>query len=248
MKLGTRLLAECMGTGWLVFAGCAGSALNTGNPAHEWSLFATPAGFGLALVAANLAAARAASAHFNPAVTIGYAVARRFPVRDVVPYLAAQTLGALAGAALLASVASGRPGFSLAMSEFGANGYGAHSPADYALSAVFVAELAMSFAFVSVHLLMSRTPQRRRAAALATGVALAAIYFATMPVTNGAINPARSTGPAVLVGDWALDQLWLFWAAPLLGALGAGVCHARFAAGARALAAAGPGGSGSGSV
>jgi len=245
MKLGMRLVVECMGTGWLVFAGCAGTALNAGIPAQEWTLLATPVAFGLALVAANLVAARAASAHFNPAVTIGYAVARRFPVRDVVPYLAAQTLGAMAGAALLAWIASGRPGFSLAISEFGVNGYGAHSPADYALSSAFVVELAMSFAFVSTHLVMSGTSGRRRVAALATGITFASIYLVTMPVTNGAINPARSTGPAVLVGGWALDQLWLFWAAPLLGALGAGVCHAGCAArvGRHRSVAAEPGGS-----
>jgi len=230
MKLGMRLMVECAGTGWLVFAGCAGTALNTGLPSPEWSLSAAPLAFGLALVVANLAAARAASAHFNPAVTIGYAVARRFPVRDIVPYLAAQTLGAIAGAALLAWIAGGRPGFSLTLSEFGVNGYGVHSPSDYAWSSAFATELAMSFAFVSTHLVMSCTAGRRKVAALATGAAFTTVYLVTGPVTGGAINPARSAGPALLVGGWALDQLWLFWAAPMLGALGAGVCHASFAA------------------
>jgi len=230
MKRGMRLMVECVGTGWLVFAGCAGAVLNAGFPAQEWGASGTPVAFGLALVAANLVAARPATAHFNPAVTIGYTVARRFPVRDLIPYLGAQTLGATAGAGLLAWVASGRPGFSLAISEFGANGYGVHSPVDYALWSAFVVELVMSFAFVGVHLAMSRTPERRRSAAFAIGVAFAAIYLATNPVTGGAINPARSTGPALFVGGWALDQLWLFWAAPLVGALGAGLCHAGVAA------------------
>lgn len=240
MKLGMRLMVECAGTGWLVFAGCAGAALNAGMPSPEWSLPGTPLAFGLALAVASLAAARAASAHFNPAVTIGYTVARRFPVRDIVPYIASQALGAIAGAALLAWIAGGRPGFSLTISEFGVNGYGVHSPSDYALSSAFVIELVMSFAFVSTHLVMSCTAGRRRVAAWATAAAFAAIYLITMPVTGGAINPARSTGPAVLVGGWALDQLWLFWAAPMLGGLGAGLA-AR--AGRRRPMATEPGGS-----
>jgi aquaporin Z len=230
MKLVMRLLVECAGTGWLVFAGCAGTALNPGIPSPEGSALGTPLLFGLALVAANLAAARSASAHFNPAVTIGYVAGRRFPVRDIVPYIAAQTFGAIAGAALLASIASGRPGFSLTTSEFGANGYGVHSPSDYAWSSAFTVELVMSFAFVLTHLVMSSTPDRRRVAGLATGAVFAIACLIAMPVTYGAINPARATGPALLVGDWALDQLWLFWAAPMLGGLAAGVCHAGFAA------------------
>lgn len=229
MKRGKRLVVECAGTAWLVFAGCAGTALNAGIPSPEWSALGTPLAFGLALVAANLAAARPASAHFNPAVTLGYVVARRFPVRDLVPYLAVQTFGAVAGAALLASIASGRPGFSLSISEFGANGYGVHSPSDYACPAAFVVEFATSFAFVLTHLVMSSTRDRRRIAAFATGAAFATACFVAMPVTNGAINPARSTGPAMFVGGWALDELWLFWAAPMLGGLVAGVCHAGFA-------------------
>ncbi|HEY1609893.1 MAG TPA: aquaporin [Paraburkholderia sp.] len=244
MKLGMRLLVEWAGTGWIVFAGCAGATLNRGIPASEWSLVCTPLAFGLALVSASLAAARAASAHFNPAVTIGYTVAGRFPVRDIVPYIAAQTLGAITGAALLAAIASGRPGFSLTTSEFSVNGYGVHSPSDYSWWAAFVMELAMSFAFVLIHLVTSRTSGRGKVDALATGAAFATIYLITMPVTGGAINPARSAGPALLVGGSALDQLWLFWAAPMLGGLGAGICHARLAAraGHRPPTAAEPGG------
>lgn len=230
MKLGMRLVVECAGTGWLVFAGCAGAALNAGMPSPEWSLAGAPLAFGLALAVANLAAARPTSAHFNPVVTIGYAVAKRFPVRDIVPYLTFQTLGAMAGAALLAWIAGGRPGFSLTHSEFGVNGYGVHSPSDYVWSSAFVIELVLAFAFVSVHLVMSRTAGRRKMAAWATAAAFATIYLITMPVTGGAINPARSTGPAVLVGGWALDQLWLFWAAPMLGGIAAGLGHAGFAA------------------
>jgi aquaporin Z len=241
MKLGMRLAVESAGTAWLVFVGCAGAALNASVPAQGWSVFEMAAAFGLALTVAGFAAGRAASAHFNPAVTIGYTVARRFPVRDVGPYIAAQTAGAIAGAALLAWIASRRPGFALSASDFGSNGYDEHSPCDYAFAAVLMLEFAMSFAFVAMHLLMSLSPERRKHASVALGVCLTAIYLIAIPVSNGGLNPARSTGPAIFVGDWALDQLWLFWAAPMAGGIGAGLCH-RFASlrRARAHAAARP--------
>jgi aquaporin Z len=225
MKLGNRLAVEGAGTAWLVFTGCAATALNASVPAQGGNVLEMAVAFGFALTVANYAAARATSAHFNPAVTIGYAVSRRFPVRDVAPYIAAQTIGAILGAALLIRVASGRPGFSVTVSDFGANGYDDHSPSDYALFAVFVLELIVSFAFVFVHLLMSSTVVRRKAAPLAVGACLAAIYLITIPVSNGGANPARSTGPAAFVGEWALDQLWLFWAAPLIGGAVAGIVY-----------------------
>ncbi|SDB84771.1 aquaporin [Paraburkholderia lycopersici] len=225
MKLGKRLAVEGAGTAWLVFAGCAATALSASLPAQGCNMLEMAVAFGFALTVANYAADRAASAHFNPAVTIGYAVSRRFPVRDVGPYIVAQTLGAILGAALLVRVASGRPGFSVAVSDFGSNGYDDHSPTEYAVSAVFMLELAMSFAFVYVHLLMSSTAARRKAAPLAVGACLAAIYLIAIPVSNGGANPARSTGPALFVGEWALDQLWLFWAAPILGGAAAGIVY-----------------------
>ncbi|TDG08728.1 aquaporin Z [Paraburkholderia guartelaensis] len=225
MKLGRRLAVEGAGTAWLVFAGCAATALNASPPSQGLDVLEMAAAFGLALTVANYAAARAASAHFNPAVTIGYAVSGRFPVRDAAPYLAAQTIGAILGAALLVRVASGRPGFSVAVSDLGSNGYDDHSPTDYALGAVFLLEVAATFVFVLFHLLMSSTAARRKTAALAVGACLAAIYLIAIPVSNGGANPARSTGPALFVGEWALDQLWLFWAAPLLGGAAAGVVY-----------------------
>lgn len=225
MKLGRRLAVEGAGTAWLVFAGCAATALNASPPSQGFNVFEMAAAFGLALTVANYAAARAASAHFNPAVTIGYAVSGRFPVRDTGPYLAAQTIGAVLGAALLVRVASGRPGFSVAVSDLGSNGYDDHSPTDYALAAVFLLELAATFVFVLFHLLVSSTVARRKTAAFAVGACLAAIYLIAIPVSNGGANPARSTGPALFVGEWALDQLWLFWAAPLLGGAAAGVVY-----------------------
>ncbi|WP_322031995.1 aquaporin [Paraburkholderia sp. J76] len=225
MKLGGRLAVEGAGTAWLVFAGCAATALNASPPSQGCNTLGMAVAFGLALAVANYAAARAASAHFNPAVTIGYAVSGRFPVRDTGPYLAAQTIGAIVGAALLVRVASGRPGFSLAVSDLGSNGYDDHSPTEYALWAVFMLEAAVSFVFVFFHLLMSSRAERRKAAALATGACLAVVYLLAIPVSNGGANPARSTGPALFVGEWALDQLWLFWAAPLSGGAAAGAMY-----------------------
>jgi aquaporin Z len=225
MKLGMRLAVESAGTAWLVFAGCASAGLSASAPAQGWSVFEMAAAFGLALACASFAAGRAASAHFNPAVTIGYTVARRFPVRDMAPYIAAQTVGAIAGAGLLAWIASGRPGFALSLSDFGSNGYDEHSPCDYAFATVLVLECVLSFLFVSMHLLMSASIDRRRSAPAMLGACLTVVYLISIPVSNGGVNPARSTGPALFVGGWALDQLWIFWAAPMAGAIGAGLCH-----------------------
>ncbi len=225
MKLGERLAVEAAGTAWLVFVGCAGTALNTSAPAQGWNVFEMAAAFGLAQAVAAYACGRASSAHFNPAVTIGYAIAGRFPARDVAPYIAAQTVGALAGASLLAVVASGRPGFDFLVSDFGSNGYAEHSPGDYTFGAVLAVELTMTFAFVLIHLVMSGSERRRRAAPAALGACLTAVSLIAIPVSNGGMNPARSTGCAFFVGDWALDQLWLFWAAPMLGGITAGWLH-----------------------
>jgi aquaporin Z len=233
MKLYERLAVEAAATAWLVFVGCASTTLNTAAPAQGWNVFEMAVAFGLAQAVASYACGRAASAHFNPAVTVGYAIAGRFPTRDVAPYIAAQTIGALAGAALLAVVASGRPGFALTVSDFGSNGYGEHSPGEYAPGAVLAIELSMTLAFVLIHLAMSGSERRRRAAPAALGACLTAICLIAIPVSNAGLNPARSTGCAFFVGDWALDQLWLFWAAPMLGGIAAGSLH-RFATRRRA--------------
>jgi aquaporin Z len=241
MKLCERLAVEAAATAWLVFVGCASTTLNTTAPAQRWNIFEMAVAFGLAQAVASYACGRAASAHFNPAVTIGYAIAGRFPTRDVAPYIAAQTVGALAGAALLAIVASGLPGFSLAVSDFGSNGYGEHSPGEYAPGAVLAVELTMTLAFVLIHLVMSGSERRRRAAPAALGACLTAVCLIAIPVSNAGMNPARSTGCALFAGDWALDQLWLFWAAPMLGGVVAGSIH-RFATRRRARFAQGIGG------
>ncbi|WP_109482915.1 aquaporin [Paraburkholderia sp. C35] len=223
--LGKRLIVEGAGTAWLVFAGCGTAVLNAG--AQGGSFLAAPLAFGLALATAAYVLERFSGAHFNPAVTVGFVMAHRFPVRDLAPYIAAQVIGALVGTALLVYIASGRPGFELAASEFGANGYGDHSPADYQLHSALAVEITMSFAFVLARMLTSGSQSANLIGPLVTGLWLMLSYVVATPVTNASLNPARSTGPALFVGDWALDQLWLFWAAPLAGGMLAGLLSAR---------------------
>ncbi|MFM0157620.1 aquaporin Z [Paraburkholderia sediminicola] len=222
IALGKRLLVEGVGTAWVVFIGCGSIVLNTGGVQQGYGVLEVSLAFGLALVTASYALGAISGAHFNPAVTIGFTVAQRFPVRDLLPYIAAQMLGAIAAGAMLAYVASGRPGFELTASEFAANGFGDHSPADYQLHSALVVELALSFAFVMASLMVACRRRLRPIAPMVAGACLMIVYMVSIPVTNGSINPARSTGQALFVGDWALDQLWLFWAAPLLGGVAAG--------------------------
>jgi aquaporin Z len=222
VALGKRLLVEGVGTAWVVFIGCGSVVLNPVAVQQGYGMLEVSLAFGLALVTASYAIGAISGAHFNPAVTIGFTVAQRFPVRDLLPYIAAQILGAIAAAALLAYVASGRPSFDLGASEFAANGFGDHSPTDYQLHSALVVELVLSFAFVMASLMMGRQRKLRPIAPLVAGACLTIAYMVSIPVTNGSINPARSTGQALFVGDWALDQLWLFWAAPLLGGVAAG--------------------------
>jgi aquaporin Z len=232
VTLGKRLWSEGVGTAWLVFIGCGTSVLDTsgvlqGSGALEMSL-----SFGLAFATASYAFRNISGAHFNPAVTIGFTVAQRFPVRDLLPYIAAQIVGATLAAAFLAYVASGRPGFEPGASNFAANGFGAHSPADYPLHSALVIEFVLSFVFVIACLLAARRKEIAPVAPLVTGACLMLAYLVSIPVTNGAVNPARSTAQALFVGKWALDQLWLFWAAPFSGALAAGVLFSFLAGGA----------------
>ncbi|MFC0398235.1 aquaporin Z [Paraburkholderia rhizosphaerae] len=224
-SLGKRLVVEGAGTAWVMFIGCGSAVLNAGAVQQGWGVLEVPFAFGLALTTAMAVLGRVSGAHFNPAVTIGFATAQRFPVRDLLPYIAAQLIGALMGAALLAYVASGRPGFYLSSSAFGANGYDDHSPSDYRLHAALAIEFAMSFVFVFVNLAMSARKASTPLAPFVIGGCLALIYLIATPVTNASVNPARSTAAALFVGDWALDQLWLFWAAPMAGGLLAGLAY-----------------------
>jgi len=223
VTLGKRLWSEGVGTAWLVFVGCGSVVLDTSGVLQGSSALEMSLAFGLAFATASYAFGKTSGAHFNPAVTIGFTVAQRFPVRDLLPYIAAQIVGATLAAAFLAYIASARPGFELGASNFAANGFGAHSPADYPLHCALVVEFALSFVFVIACLLVANRKEIAPAAPLVTGACLMLAYLVSIPVTNGAINPARSTAQALFVGNWALDQLWLFWAAPFSGALLAGV-------------------------
>lgn len=223
VALGKRLWSEAVGTAWLVFVGCGSTILDAtgvlqGSGALQMSL-----AFGLALATGGYAFFKISGAHFNPAVTVGLTVAQRFPVHDLLPYVAAQIAGAIVAAAFLAYLAGARPGFDLAASEFAANGFGAHSPADYPLRSALAVEFVLSFVFVGAYLLVVVRKELATIAPFLTGACLMLVYLVSIPVTNGSVNPARSTAQALFVGNWALDQLWLFWAAPLAGALAAGV-------------------------
>ncbi|MFP3586958.1 aquaporin Z [Paraburkholderia sp. SIMBA_055] len=220
--LGKRLLVEGVGTAWLVFVGCGSIVLNTGAVQQGYGVLEVSLAFGLALATASYWFGGTSGAHFNPAVTVGFTAAQRFPVKDLLPYIAAQILGAVAAAALLVYVANGRPGFEMGASEFAANGFGDHSPSDYKLHSALAIEFVLSFAFVMVSLCVATRYKAEVAGPVVLGGCLALIYLVSIPVTNGSVNPARSTAQALFVGDWALDQLWLFWAAPMSGGVVAG--------------------------
>jgi aquaporin Z len=223
VTLGKRLWVEGVGTAWLVFVGCGSAVLDTSAILQGYGGLDVSLAFGLAFATAGYAFGGISGAHFNPAVTVGFTVAQRFPVRDLLPCIAAQIAGAISAAALLVYVASGRPGFDPGASEFAANGFGAHSPADYQLHSALTIEFILSFAFVMVCLLIVDRKNLAPIAPLIVGACLTLVYLVSMPVTNGSVNPARSTAQALFVGNWALDQLWVFWAAPLSGGVAAGV-------------------------
>ncbi|NPT35985.1 aquaporin Z [Paraburkholderia xenovorans] len=222
VALGKRLLVESAGTAWLVFIGCGSIVLNVGAIQQAGGVLEAALAFGLALATASYCVGSLSGGHFNPAVTVGFTVAQRFPVRDLLPYIASQIFGAIVAAALLLYVAGGRPGFDLHATEFAANGFGDHSPADYQMHSALAIEFVLSFCFVMATLVISRRHDMEPIAPLVVGACLVLVYLVSIPVTNGSVNPARSTAQALFVGDWALDQLWLFWAAPLSGGVIAG--------------------------
>jgi aquaporin Z len=225
MRTSRPVIAEFVGTFWLVFAGCGSAVLAAGFPKVGIGLLGVSAAFGLTVLTMAYAVGLISGCHLNPAVTIGLTVADRFPKRDVIPYIIAQLLGGVAGAAALAYIANGAPGFDLVASGFAANGYGAHSPGGYSLGAAFVTELLMTFIFLFV--ILAATDERAPVgfAPIAIGLCLTLIHLVSIPVTNTSVNPARSTGPALFVGGWAISQLWLFWVAPILGAVLAGIVY-----------------------
>lgn len=218
--------AEAMGTAWLVLGGCGSAVLALGFPDVGIGLLGVSLAFGLSLSTAMWMFGPVSGGHFNPAVTLGLTMAGRFPLRNVAGYVIAQVIGALAGAMLLYLVASGRVGFDLA-NGLDANGYAGHSPGGYGPRAGLLAETLLTFMLVSVYLATIRSQMSATTAALVVGCALVLANLVVIPVTNGSINPARSTGSALLVRGWALQQLWLFWVAPLLGGAGAALVDRR---------------------
>ncbi|MGD9763453.1 MAG: aquaporin Z [Candidatus Binatia bacterium] len=222
--MAAKLSAEFLGTFWLVLGGCGSAVLAAAFPVVGIGLLGVSLAFGLTVLTGAYALGPISGGHFNPAVTIGLWAGGRFPSSQIGKYIVAQVIGGVAGAAVLYMIASGNPAFSVA-GGFASNGYGAHSPGGYGLGAAFVSELVMTFMFLIVILGATHSRAPVGFAGLTIGFALALIHLISIPVTNTSVNPARSTGPALFVGGWAVAQLWLFWIAPLLGAAFAGVVY-----------------------
>jgi aquaporin Z len=225
-----KLLAEFFGTFWLVFGGCGSAVLAAAFPQVGIGLLGVSIAFGLTVLTMVYAVGPISGGHFNPAVSVGLAVAGRFSWGELVPYVLAQVLGAVAAAVVLYVVASGKAGFSLA-DGFASNGYAEHSPGGYGLLSALVIEVVLTTFFLLIILGSTEARAAPGFAAIAIGLALTLIHLISIPVTNTSVNPARSTGPALFVGGWALQQLWLFWVAPLLGGAIGGAIHKRLLAG-----------------
>jgi aquaporin Z len=230
MPLSRRLLAEFIGTFWLVFGGTGSAVLA--------AVFLTPKGvpvgigfsgvalaFGLTVLTMAYALGHISGGHFNPAVTAGLWAAKRFPARDIAPYVIAQVFGAVVASGLLYAIVAGRPDFALQPNGLAANGYGDHSPGSYSVVAALIVEFVLTAGFLIV--IIGSTDERapKGFAPIAIGLALTLIHLISIPVTNTSVNPARSTGPAIFIGGWALEQLWLFWLAPILGGIAAGFAY-----------------------
>jgi aquaporin Z len=219
-----KLSAEALGTFWLVLGGCGSAVLAAAFPQVGIGLVGVSLAFGLTVLTGAYALGPISGAHFNPAVSVGLWAGGRFPGSQLLPYVIAQVVGAIAGAAVIYVIASGQAGFSTA-GGFAANGYAEHSPGGYSLVAAVVSELVMTFMFLIV--ILGATHRRAPVgfAGIAIGLALTLIHLISIPVTNTSVNPARSTGPALFVGGWALQQLWVFWVVPIVGAALAGFVY-----------------------
>ena len=218
-----KYTAEAIGTFWLTFAGCGSAVLAAAFPQVGIGLTGVSLAFGLSVVTMAYAIGHISGCHLNPAVTVGLAAGGRFPMGQVLPYIIAQVIGAVVGAAVLYAIASGKADFSLG--GFASNGYADHSPGKYSLTSAAICEVVMTMMFLFV--IMGATHGKAPAgfAPLAIGLALTLIHLVSIPVTNTSVNPARSTGPALFVGGWALQQLWLFWVAPLVGGALGGILY-----------------------
>jgi aquaporin Z len=217
-------MAEFLGTFWLVFGGCGSAVLAAAFPNVGIGLLGVSFAFGLTVLTMAYAIGHVSGCHLNPAVSVGLVAAKRFPASDLLGYVAAQVAGGIAAAATLFVIASGKDGFALA-GGFASNGYGANSPGGYSMVACLVAEVVLTFMFLMIILGATDRRAPQGFAPIAIGLGLTLIHLIGIPVTNLSVNPARSTGPAVFVGGWAVQQLWLFWVAPIVGAAIAGIAY-----------------------
>lgn len=223
-SMSQRLGAEFLGTFWLVFGGCGSAVLAAAFPTLGIGFTGVSLAFGLTVLTMAYAVGHISGAHFNPAVTIGLWAGGRFPASDIIPYVVVQVIGGIAAAGVLYLIASGKAGFDLS-GGFASNGYGEHSPGGYTLGSAALAEVVLTFFFLQVILGSTHGRAPVGFAPLAIGLALTLIHLISIPVTNTSVNPARSTGPAIFVGGWALGQLWLFWVAPIIGAVLSGFVY-----------------------
>ncbi len=223
MSLGKKATAEFIGTFWLVFGGCGSAVLAAAYPDLGIGFLGVALAFGLTVLTMAFAIGHISGCHLNPAVSVGLLAGKRFPARELPAYVIAQVLGGIVAGAVLYLIASGKAGFTLG--RFASNGYAEHSPGGYSLLACLVAEVVLTFMFLMVILGATDRRAPQGFAPIAIGLALTLIHLIGIPVTNLSVNPARSTGPAVFVGGWALQQLWLFWIAPIVGAALAGLVY-----------------------
>ncbi len=220
-----KISAEFLGTAWLVLGGCGSAVLAAGFPDLGIGFVGVALAFGLTVLTMAFAIGHISGCHLNPAVTLGLWSAGKVPNGDVLPYIVAQVIGGIAGAAVIAAIATGKADFNLVQSGFAANGFGEHSPGGYSLQAALICEVVMTFFFLMI--ILGATDARAPAgfAPIAIGLGLTLIHLISIPVTNTSVNPARSTSQALFVGGWAIQQLWVFWAAPIAGGVLAGLVH-----------------------
>src|SRR6201993_1174046 len=225
MSIARRAAAEFIGTGWLVFGGCGSAVMAAAFPHVGIGLLGVALAFGLTVLTMAYAIGHISGCHLNPAVTVGLAAGRRFPAQDIGPYVVSPGVGAIVASAVLYGIASGAPDFTLAKG-FAANGFGEHSPGHYGLFSGFFAEVVLTMMFLFIIMGSTHGKAPVGFAPIAIGLGLTLIHLVGIPITNTSVNPARSTGPALFVGGWALAQLWLFWVAPLIGAVLAAIVYA----------------------
>jgi aquaporin Z len=237
MPLAQRAVAELIGTFWLVFGGCGSAVLAAAFPNLGIGFHGVALAFGLTVLTMAYAIGHISGCHLNPAVSIGLCIGKRFPASEVLPYIIAQVIGAVIAAGAIYFIASGKADFNLVQSGLASNRFGDHSPGKYSMGAGFVAEVVLTSMFLMI--ILGSTDQRapQGFAPLAIGLGLTLIHLIGIPVTNVSVNPARSTGPAMFVGGWALGQLWLFWVAPIIGAIVAGIVYPALSGGTAAARA-----------